>query len=155
MDAIVFLTVLTRTFKPTLTNLLDNRIQIQNNIDNGIFPDFINETKNIREGDWAVSPLPKDLQLRTVEITGPAERKMMINALNSNADCFMCDIEDSLSPTWDNVINAQINFYDYVRRKITYHDQNKNKDYLINDYSNTPVLFVRPRGLHMIEKLIN
>ena len=151
-DAIVFLRLLTRTFKPTLTNLLHNRIQIQNNIDNGIYPDFIEETKNIRDGDWVVSPLPSELQLRTVEITGPAERKMMINALNSNADCFMCDIEDSLSPTWNNVINAQINFYDYVRKNITYHDQNKNKDYLINDYSNTPVLFVRPRGLHMVEK---
>ena len=151
-DAISFLTLLTRTFKPVLDKLLNNRILIQKNIDNGNFPNFINETKNIRESEWIVSPLPDELQLRTVEITGPAERKMMINALNSDADCFMCDVEDSLSPTWDNIINSQINFYDYVHQKIAYYNPEKNKHYYINDYNNTPVLFVRPRGLHMVEK---
>ena len=151
-EAIEFLTVLTKTFKPVLNNLLDNRKKIQNNINNEIFPNFINETEHIRKSEWQVSPLPKDLQLRTVEITGPAERKMMINALNTDADCFMCDIEDSLSPSWTNIINAQINFYDYIRKKIALFSVEKNKHYYIKDYDKTPVLFVRPRGLHMIEK---
>ena len=151
-EAIEFLTVLTKTFKPVLNNLLDNRKKIQNNIDNEIFPNFISETEHIRKSEWQVSPLPKDLQLRTVEITGPAERKMMINALNTDADCFMCDIEDSLSPSWTNIINAQINFYDYIRKKIALFSVEKNKHYYIKDYDKTPVLFVGPRGLHMIEK---
>lgn len=149
--AIEFLNKLTRKFRGQLNSVLENRRKIQKNIDKGLMPQFIEETRNIRESKWEVSTLPFNLRCRTVEITGPAERKMMINAFNTNANCFMCDIEDSLSPTWENIINAQINLHDYCHRNLTHYDVNKDKIYYIFDYDKNPIMHVRPRGLHMVE----
>jgi malate synthase len=118
-------------------------------IDAGQTPDFLPGTEDIRRGDWRVAPIPDDLQRRNVEITGPAERKMMINALNSGADVFMADLEDSLSPTWDNVVQAQINLFDAVRSTLQF-DSPEGKSYRLND--KTALLLLRPRGWHLEEK---
>ena len=96
--------------------LLKIRLEKQKEYDAGELPDFPSETEEIRNSDWKVAPIPKDLQDRRVEITGPVDRKMVINALNSGAKTFMTDFEDSMSPTWNNVINGQINLYDLVER---------------------------------------
>jgi len=113
---------------------------------------FSQKTLQLSNDDWVVSDLPQDLLDRRVEITGPVDRKMIINALNSGANVFMADFEDSTSPTWENLINGQVNLYDAVRKQITYTDINKNKNYSLND--NTAVLFVRPRGFHLSENHI-
>ena len=109
------------------------------------------ETKAVRESDWTVAPIPADLQDRRVEITGPTDRKMIINALNSGAKVFMADCEDSLSPTWENVVGGQLNLRDAVRREIEL-VQDTGKVYRLN--SQTAVLIVRPRGWHLYEKHI-
>jgi malate synthase len=149
-DALAFVALLHREFNPPRHNLLQGRIERQHNIDNGILPDFLPETAHIRAGQWQVAPTPSDLQDRRVEITGPVDRKMMINALNSGAKVFMADLEDSLSPTWQNVINGQVNLRDAVNRTIAFN--NNGKIYELNDEIAT--LMVRPRGWHLVEKNI-
>ena len=112
-------------------------------------PEFLTETKGIRGGDWKVAPAPTDLNDRRVEITGPTDRKMMINALNSGAKVFMADLEDSLSPSWNNVIEGQLNLQRAIRREIDFVADN-GKEYKLKDKIAT--LIVRPRGWHLNEK---
>jgi len=150
-DALVFLAELHQHFDARRHELLEKRTKKQAEIDKGIMPTFLAETKQIREDKmWKVAPIPQDLQDRRVEITSPVERKMMINALNSGANVFMADFEDSNSPTWENAVQGQINCYDAIRRTITFHDEKKNKSYELNE--KTVVLLVRPRGWHLDEK---
>ena len=112
-------------------------------------PDFLPETKHIREGDWKVAPVPKALQCRRVEITGPVEAKMIINAFNSGADSYMTDFEDSNSPNWDNQIQGQVNLYKAIRRELSFKNE-AGKEYKLNDKIAT--LQIRPRGWHLDEK---
>ena len=116
----------------------------QRQIDAGDLPDFLPETETVRRGNWKVEPVPADLQDRRVEITGPTDRKMVINALNSGANVFIADCEDSLNPTWDNIVRGQINLRDAATGAMTYTDPDSGKDYRLND--NPAVLVVRPRG---------
>ena len=117
-EALAFTAKLCRAFEPRRQELLHKRGTRQTEIDAGKLPDFLPETKHIREGDWRIAPLPADLQDRRVEITGPVERKMIINALNSGANMYMTDFEDSNAPNWNNQIQGQINLRDAVRRTI-------------------------------------
>ncbi len=151
-EALSFVATLHRNFNSRRKALLERRVERQNDLNNGILPDFLPETKSIREGDWVCAPLPADLQDRRVEITGPVDRKMVINALNSGSSTFMADFEDSNSPTWSNNINGQINMRDAVRKTITFEDPERGKCYKLND--KIGVLLVRPRGWHMTEKNI-
>lgn len=150
-EALEFLADLARTFTPTRDMLLQRRIERQAAIDAGQLPDFLPETAEIRASDWTVAPIPADLQDRRVEITGPVDRKMIINALNSGARVFMADFEDANSPTWANLIEGQINLRDAVRRTITFKSPD-GRDYALNEQ--TAVLLVRPRGWHLPEKHI-
>ncbi len=111
---------------------------------------FLAETREVRGGDWQVASTPDDLQERKVEITGPCDRKMMINALNSGASVFMADLEDALSPTWENVVTGQANLYDAVRRELAFDDPSSGKSYRLAERLAT--LLVRPRGWHLLEK---
>ncbi|NDJ34418.1 MAG: malate synthase A [Chloroflexi bacterium] len=149
-EAAAFIAKLHRTFNPRRKELLARRSERQQAIDSGQMPDFLPETAEIRGGEWQVAATPDDLQDRRVEITGPVDRKMMINALNSGAKVFMADFEDALSPTWDNVTQGQVNLIDAVRRTIEFHDEAKDKSYELNDAIAT--LMVRPRGWHLVEK---
>ncbi len=149
-EALSFISALHQKFESRRKEILQERLKVQQNIDNNIFPAFEKNTENIRNSDWKVATLPKDLQDRRVEITGPTERKMMINALNSGAKVFMADLEDSNSPNWDNNIQGQINLYDAVRKTITYQNAENGKTYTLNP--TTSVLMVRPRGWHLVEK---
>ena len=144
-DARLFLNALSNTFTPKINNLLKDRVRRRNS-----YPDFLEETRNIRDDDWCVLPPPKDIEDRRVEITGPPERKMIINALNSGANVYMADFEDSNCPTWENCIQGQINLRDAVRKDIKYTDPKTKKDY--NLKNQTANLFVRPRGFHLVEK---
>ena len=119
-------------------------------LDAGAKPDFLPETEHIREAEWTVAPLPADLLDRRVEITGPVDRKMIINALNSGAKVFMADFEDSTTPTWDNLLDGQLNLVDAIRRTITYDDPTTKKSYKLIE--NPAVLFVRARGWHLDER---
>jgi len=148
VQAMNFLAKLTRKFRPDLVSLLDQRESRQNFYDEGYAPDFLSENEDIRADDWRVADIPEDLRDRRVEITGPVDRKMIINAMNSGANVFMADFEDSLSPTWDNVLGGQRNLKDAVRKSITYEHPTKGT-YKLNN--KTAVLFVRPRGLHLNE----
>lgn len=148
-DALTFIAELHRRFNTTRRELLAKRAQRQDAINNGATLDFPDETADIRHGDWRVAPAPADLDDRRVEITGPTERKMMINALNSGAKVFMADFEDALSPTWENVIAGQINCRDAIRRTIEFHNPD-GRVYKLNDTVAT--LLVRPRGWHLVEK---
>jgi malate synthase len=149
-DAVRFVEHLVRTFGPRRDELLRARAERQGRIDRGEETlSFLPETAEIRRLEWKVAPIPLDLVDRRVEITGPVERKMIINALNSGANVFMADFEDSLSPTWANVIAGQQNLMDAVRRTITYEDPRTGKRYALRD--ETAVLVVRPRGLHLDE----
>jgi malate synthase len=147
-DALELVAKLHRTFEPRRQALLQARVERTRRLDAGERPDFLRETKSVREGDWKIAPLPQDLQCRRVEITGPVERKMIINALNSGADSYMADFEDSNAPSWDNQISGHINLMDAVRRAISL-EQN-GKSYELNDRIAT--LIVRPRGWHLDEK---
>ncbi len=147
-EALELVAALHRTFEPRRQQLLQARAERTQRLDAGERPDFLAETKNVREGDWKIAPLPQDLQCRRVEITGPVERKMIINALNSGADSYMTDFEDSNAPSWDNQITGHINLKDAVRRTISL-EQN-GKSYTLNDKVAT--LIVRPRGWHLDEK---
>jgi malate synthase len=148
--ALMFVAGLVRAFRPRLEELLQGRAERQAALGSGAILDFMPETAAIRDGAWTVAPLPNDLLRRTVEITGPVDRKMVINALNSGANCFMADFEDSNAPTWDNNVRGQINLYDAVRRTISYTDSASGKEYRLHDQVAT--LLVRPRGLHLPER---
>src|SRR5258708_30421344 len=148
--ALEFIVELQRRFNPRRVELLASRVERQKRLDAGEKPDFLPETKSIRESEWTVAPIPADRQARRVEITGPVDRKMIINALNSGAKVFMADLEDSNTPTWSNQIEGQANLMDAVRRKITYSDRATGKNYRLNE--RTAVLLVRPRGWHLEER---
>ena len=149
-EALDFLATLHREFNPRRRELLAARITRQAALDAGHTPDFLPETANIRAADWTIAPLPADLQDRRVEITGPVDRKMIINAFNSGARVFMADFEDSTTPTWDNLLDGQLNLRDAVRRTITFTDPTTSKHYALNE--NPAVLFVRARGWHLEER---
>jgi malate synthase len=149
-EAVDFIIKLERQFGPVREALLQRRAQRQQEIDGGKLPDFLPETKHIREGDWKVASVPADLQERRVEITGPtSDRKMVINALNSGAYIFMADFEDANSPTWSNTIQGQVNMRDAIRGTIEYCNS-AGKQYSLKE--KTARIMVRPRGWHMIEK---
>ena len=149
-EAVAFTVDLQRTFNERRKALLEARHERQKRLDAGEKPNFLAETKAIRESEWSVAPLPGDILDRRVEITGPVDRKMIINALNSGAKVFMADFEDSNTPTWSNLIDGQINLRDSIRRTITYSDPSSGKQYKLND--KTAVLFIRPRGWHLEER---
>ncbi|HEY0977917.1 MAG TPA: malate synthase A [Flavobacteriales bacterium] len=149
-EALAFVVDLHRRFNPERLRLLAERTERQKRFDEGVPLMFPEDTEGIRERDWKVAVLPHDIRDRRVEITGPVDRKMVINALNSGAYVFMADFEDANSPTWSNNIAGQINLRDAVRRTITYSDPASGKNYVLKD--RTAVLFVRPRGWHMEEK---
>jgi len=147
--ALEFVVELAREFSGRVEKLLQARVERQKEIDGGKLPDFLSATKQVRESDWRVTTIPADLLDRRVEITGPTDRKMVINALNSGAKMFMADCEDSMTPTWDNVIGGQINLRDAVSRSIEL-TQADGKHYKLNPTIAT--LLVRPRGWHLYEK---
>ena len=144
-EALAFVEQLERKFGARRRELLAKRAARQKEFDAGKLPDFLPETKEIREKEWRVAPQPKDMLDRRVEITGPTDRKMVINALNSGASTFMADFEDANCPTWFNMIDGQINLRDAVRRTITL--ESKEKKYRLNE--RTAVLIPRPRGWHL------
>jgi malate synthase len=148
-EAVEFVAALAREFTPRRNQLLERRHERQREIDAGKLPDFLPETASIRSGEWRVAPVPGDLQDRRVEITGPTDRKMVINALNSGAKVFMADFEDANSPTLDNLVEGQVNLRDAVRRTIAFENET-GKRYKLNEQ--TAVLMVRPRGWHLSEK---
>jgi len=150
-EALEFVVELTRKFGPRVEELLVRRAERQKEIDAGKLPDFLPQTHAIREREWHVTSIPADLQDRRVEITGPTDRKMIINALNSGAKVFMADCEDSMTPTWDNVVQGQINLRDAVARRIDFTSP-EGKAYRLNP--NVATLIVRPRGWHLYEKHI-
>jgi malate synthase len=152
-QAMRLVTELQRRFNPRRLELLAARGRRQAAIDAGAMPDFLPETAAIRAADWRIAPVPADLQDRRAEITGPVERKMMINALNSAALAFMADCEDSCAPTWENIVHGQQNLKDAVDRTISYTDAASGKHYRLND--RTATLIVRPRGWHLVEKHIS
>lgn len=147
--ALAFVAKLERTFGERRRELLHQRERRQAAIDQGQMPDFLPETAVIRQSEWTVAPIPSDLQDRRVEITGPVDRKMIINALNSGANVFMADFEDSHSPTWPATIEGQINLRDAIRGTITFTNPD-GKQYQLNE--RTATLLVRPRGWHLPEK---
>jgi malate synthase len=149
-EAIAFVVKLHRAFNGRRKELLDARQVRQQEIDNGKFPDFLPETSHIRDSEWTVAPIPEDLLDRRVEITGPVDRKMVINALNSGAKMFMADFEDSNSPNWHNNVNGQINLRDANKRTITFENPTNGKKYSLKNQVAT--LLVRPRGWHLVEK---
>ncbi len=148
-EAVELVADLTRTFRPRVKELLERRREAQARRDGGERLDFLAETRAVREGDWRVAPLPEDLLDRRVEITGPVDRKMIINALNSGADVFMADFEDATCPTWENVILGQANLRDAVAGTIRFEDPARGKVYELVDQP--AVLMVRPRGWHLPE----
>lgn len=143
-EALQFIASLHRQFDQRRKELLEERQNRQQRIDAGEKLDFLPETKEIRDGEWTIAPLPADLQDRRVEITGPVNRKMVINALNSGAKMFMACFEDATSPTWVNMIEGQVNMRDAVRKTIFFTQPSNGKTYKLND--NPAVLLVRPRG---------
>jgi malate synthase len=147
-EALDFVAKLHRKFEARRQELLAARVARQKDFDAGKLPDFLPETKAIREGDWTVGKQPKDMLDRRVEITGPTDRKMVINALNCGASTFMADFEDANCPTWQNMIEGQINLRDAARRTITF--EQGGKRYQLNE--KTAVLIPRPRGWHLDEK---
>ena len=147
--ALRFLAALARRFEPERQRLLARRRERQQELDAGRLPDFLPETKEIRDRDWTVAPIRPDLTDRRVEITGPVERKMMINALNSGANVFMADFEDANAPTWENNLLGQRNVRDAVARTIAYTSP-EGKRYALD--AKTATLVVRPRGWHLVEK---
>ncbi|NWJ96841.1 MAG: malate synthase A [Chloroflexi bacterium] len=148
-EALAFVVKLVRAFSGQREALLQKRVVRQAEIDAGKLPDFLPETAEIRQADWTIGPIPADLQDRRVEITGPVDRKMIINALNSGAKVFMADFEDANSPTWENNIQGHINLRDAIAGTITYSSP-EGKEYALNDTIAT--LLVRPRGWHLLEK---
>jgi malate synthase len=147
-EALAFVERLHRELNPTRLQLLERRQKRQRELDDGANPAFLAETRAVREGEWQVAPAPPDLQDRRCEITGPVDRKMMINALNSGARVFMADFEDANSPTWDNVVQGQANVRDAVRREIAL--DTDEKSYRLNE--DVATLLIRPRGWHLHER---
>src|SRR3989454_7680957 len=148
-EALEFVRRLEQEFRPTRAGLLQRRAERQAEFDAGSLPDFLSATAGVRRAAWQVAPPPADLQDRRVEITGPVERKMMINALNSGARVFMADFEDALSPTWANVIQGQANLQEAVRRTLEYASPDGRRYRLAE---RTATLMVRPRGWHLPER---
>ena len=148
-EALDFIGALHREFEPRRRELLAARAERQRRLDAGASLDFLEETRPVREGDWTVAPAPADLQDRRVEITGPTDRKMVINALNSGARGFMADFEDSNAPTWENIVGGQANLIDAIERTIEYTSPD-GRDYRLDDEVAT--LLVRPRGWHLLDK---
>jgi malate synthase len=148
-DALAFVAALARRFEPVRRDLLSRRILRYREIVEGHLPEFLPVTASIRSSDWTVAPIPAALLDRRVEITGPVDRKMIINALNSGASVFMADFEDSNSPTWQNNLDGQLNLRDAVRREIDFRSP-EGKQYTLNPQIAT--LMVRPRGWHLEEK---
>jgi malate synthase len=148
-EALAFFATLQREFNPRRRQLLGQRALRQQSLDRGERPVFLPETRQVRESAWRVLPVPEDLEDRRVEITGPVDRKMVINALNSGANCYMADFEDSHSPTWAGTLDGQINVRDAVRRTIEY-TSDEGKGYKLN--RKVATLLVRPRGWHLPEK---
>ncbi|HET8772234.1 MAG TPA: malate synthase A [Thermoanaerobaculia bacterium] len=147
-EALGFVAMLHNEFNARRLELLAAREARKQRLDAGELPDFLSETREIRESEWTVAPIPDDLRDRRVEITGPVDRKMIINALNSGANVFMADFEDANSPTWENCIQGQLNLIDAVRRTIAF--ESGGKQYKLND--RTATLLVRPRGWHLDEE---
>ncbi|MCC6987034.1 MAG: hypothetical protein IT309_11425, partial [Anaerolineales bacterium] len=147
-EALAFVEQLEREFGARRRELLQKRVERQRLFDAGALPGFLEETAPIRAGDWKVGSIPDDLQDRRVEITGPPERKMAINALNSGAKVFMADFEDANAPTWENLIQGHLNLRDAIERRISL--TTPEKTYKLNE--NPATLFVRPRGWHLDEK---
>src|SRR6266496_2764903 len=150
--ALDFLAALAHRFEPRRRELLERRRARQADLDAGRLPDFLPETKDIRERAWTVAPIPPDLRARRVELTGPVDRKMMINALNSGANVFMADFEDANAPTWENNVVGQRNLKDAVAGTISYASP-EGKRYALA--AKTATLFVRPRGWHLVEKHVH
>ncbi len=148
-EALAFLVDLERRFGGERRRLLALRAERQKRLDAGELPDFLPETAHIRAAEWKVWPIPQDLRDRRVEITGPVDRKMVINALNSGASCYMADFEDATTPSWVNLVQGQLNLMDAVRRTIAFDDPQTGKSYRLAD--KTAVLLVRPRGWHLPE----
>jgi malate synthase len=148
-DSLAFVEDLTRRFRPRLQELLQARQARQARFDAGTRPAFLADTAVVRQDNWRVAPIPDDLLDRRVEITGPVDRKMIINALNSGAQVFMADFEDSNAPTWSNLISGQANLMDAVRRTISFAQPETGRQYALNPQ--TATLMVRPRGLHLVE----
>lgn len=149
-DALAFVADLHRKFNARRRELLSKRMDMQHRFDGGALPDFLPETRGVREGNWRIGPIPKDLQDRRVEITGPVDRKMVINALNSGASVFMADFEDACSPYWSNIVEGQINLKDRWNKKLSFVDPDTKKAYKLGD--KPAVLIVRPRGWHLNEE---
>lgn len=149
-NALSFLAELERRFGERRRELMEARGVLQQSLDQGGTLDFLHDTAAVREKEWRVRPAPADLQDRRVEITGPVDRKMIINALNSGASAFMADFEDSNTPSWKNLIKGQINLQEASRRTIEYIDEHSGRKYRLGE--KVAVLLVRPRGLHMEEK---
>lgn len=150
LEAQTFLSFLCAQFSERVDSLLEEREQKQLRIDAGELPDFLSETQDIREGSWKILGIPQDLQDRRVEITGPTDRKMVINALNANVKVFMADFEDSMSPAWGKVLDGQVNLRDAVNGDISYTNESNGKQYQLSD--DPAVLICRVRGLHLKEK---
>jgi len=148
-DALEFVAELQHRFGPRREELLEARVRRRARLAGGELLDFLPDTQEIRDGDWTVAPVPEDMQQRWVEITGPTDRKMTINALNSGADGFMADFEDANAPTWHNMIDGHRNLRDAIDGTITYHDS-EGRDYALSD--NPATLLVRPRGWHLPER---
>ncbi|HUN49169.1 MAG TPA: malate synthase A [Stellaceae bacterium] len=148
-EAVAFIVELERKFGAERKRLLARRAEVQAKLNEGWKPDFLAETQGVRDADWTVAPLPGDLLDRRVEITGPTDRKMVINALNSGANVFMADFEDANTPTWDNLIEGLINLSDAIKGSITFDDPGTGRHYKLNDRIAT--LLVRPRGWHLPE----
>jgi malate synthase len=148
-EALAFVADLARRFEVVRQSLLQRRVTRQAELDAGKLPDFLAETAAVRNSEWTIAAVPDELLDRRVEITGPAERKMLINGLNAGASVYLADMEDSMTPTWHNVIDAQINLRDAVSRTIKYVNPD-GRFYQLHE--KTSVLFVRPRGWHMVEK---
>ena len=149
-EALKFLEILHNKFDGDIKNTLSARIKKQKSFDEGELPNFLSNTEEIRSTDWKVRSIPEDLLDRRVEITGPVDRKMIINALNADVRVFMADFEDSLSPTWENVAKGQLNLYDAVRKTISFENKDTGKKYQLNE--EIAVLMCRVRGLHLQEK---
>jgi len=147
-DALALVAALHRRFEPQRQRLLAARTERAQRLDAGERPDFLESTRSIRDGDWTIAPIPRDLQRRRVEITGPVDAKMVINALNSGADSYMTDFEDSNTPRWDNQIQGQLNLMAAIRRQLEL--EQGGKQYRLKDEVAT--LVVRPRGWHLDEK---
>ena len=149
-EAVAFVAKLSREYRGRVVELLGKRAERQERISAGEMPDFLPETREVREGDWKIAPIPDDLQDRRVELTGPPDRKMTINALNSGASCWMADFEDANCPTWHNMLESQLNMKEAIEGTISFDDPDSGKHYELHE--DTAVILARPRGWHLFEK---